>query len=342
MTNHLQLYHTIGGNENMNFADFEDLKILDVKDALCDYNKELLEYIEEDKDIFPLIRAFEELNISEHEKFKYAFNYQDIIGPKVYVGDFDISVFMNDYLTKDDNFNVLINPFYERLGYCLDDLSEISKSRDDFAGDVFKKYLSRLNKLYNWNGKDTKAFRAEMKQVSLFKKDCEFRLTYKISSADMKDKIEACRSPQDAFKLLLNTIRDKTINDFNLKSLKEHFEIELPGPKDKISYTYFLEDKLKFDRSSSSEFFAGKENISNLKQLCLYLALYVEIPIFGNIERFLNINGVSLKSPTSFINEYSSVSDKEIKYLLSNGLNKESLLFFLKRFAYTRQAYVKP
>jgi hypothetical protein len=258
------------------------------------------------------------------------------------VGDFDISNLFNNSLIKIESFNELIKPYYDRLKHCLNDLSQISKSRDDFAEDVFKKYLSRLEKLYCWNGTNLSAFRAEIKQVAHFKKDCEFRLTYKISNIDMQDKINACKSSQEAFKLIFETIKDKSINDFDIKSLQEHFEIELPGPKDKIGYTKFLEDKLSFDYKSSTKFFNGEENIPNLKQICLYLALYVEIPVFKNIERFLNINGVSLRGTATHINDYCSVRDKEVRYMLNNGFDRENILLYLKKFAYTKQRYKKP
>jgi hypothetical protein len=325
----------------MDFINFSELSILDLKDALFDYNNKLLIKIENNEDTTLLTRAFEESGVLHSEKFTYANTLKDIIGPKVFVGDFDISNLIHDALISIKGFNELIDPYYNKLKHCLDDLSTIAKSRDDFSEDVFKKYLSRLEKLYCWNGNDLKDFRAEIKQLTGFKRDCEFRLTYKISNIDMQDKINACKSSQEAFKLILDTIEDKTINDFDLVSLKEHFKIELPGPKDKMSYTKFLEDKLNFDRTSSTDFFNGKEAIPNLKQLCLYLALYVEIPVFDNIERFLNINGVSLKGAATFINEYCSVSDNDIKLVLSSGFDKENILLFLKRFAFTRQRYIK-
>ncbi len=325
----------------MNFTDFSELNILDLKDALFDYNKELLECIEDDTDITLLTRAFKESGVSNSEKYMYAIAYKDIIGPKVYVGSFDISNYINDVLTKSDAFNGLINPYYDKLKYCLDNLSEITKSRDDFANDVFKKYLSRLDKLYHWNGSDIKEFRAEIKNIVKFKRDCEFRLTYKISNIDIVDKINACKSSQDAFKLILETIENKSINDFDLETLKVHFEIELPKPREKLSYTKFLEYKLLFDYSSSTDYFNGKEIIPNLKQICLYLALYIEIPIFDNIERFLNVNGISLKWAATYINDYCSVSDKEIRYMLHNGFDKGNLLLYLRKWAFTKQRYIK-
>jgi hypothetical protein len=134
---------------------------------------------------------------------------------------------------------------------------------------------------------------------------------------------------------------DKSINDFDIKSLQEHFEIELPKPNKKLSYTKFLEEKLSFDYKSSTKYFNGEMTMPNLKQICLYLALYVEIPVFDNIERFLNVNGVSLKGIATHINDYCSVSDAEICYILNTGFDRTNILLYLSKWAFTKQRYIK-
>ena len=332
-----------------------DMDLIDFRDELIKYNIRIMNCIDNGEDYSILLKEFNELGVSSYKNYLPALYSLNIIGPKYYVDGIDITLIANEFLYEHNknNDNIVrlldsidkeIMPYYDKLNYALDYCKKVVKEDDeDEKKDIFSNYINVLNKLHTKTYPNKLRFRKDVKFITMLKKNCEFRLHFDISNLKTKtDDVKKIVKSNDKDKVftLLQKIVKSPINDFknpNTKEIEKYFDIELPSVNDKMSLNDFFKVDLGLDRTITSKYFKGDYITQNIKQFIFSIGLYIELPLEDYVEEFMRLNGYSMLSKYETINEYSDLYDREIMYLIRNGIDKDIVFHILNKFGAFRQ-----
>ena len=330
-----------------------DMDLIDFRDELIKHNIRVMNCIDNGEDYSILLKEFNELGIRSYKNYLPALYSLNIIGPKYYLDGKDITLITNEFLYEHnkDNYNIVrlldsidkeIMPYYNKLNYALDMSKKNVKSIDDEKKDIFSNYINMLNKLHTKTYPNKLRFRKDVKYITMLKKNCEFRLHFDISELETTEDVSIIMKSSDKDKVftLLQKLINSPINDFkkpDLKVWKDYFKVELPNKDDKISLNDFFKNDLGLDRTITSRYFKADYITQNIKQFIFSIGLYIELPLEDYIEEFMRLNGYSMLSKYETLNEYSDLYDREIMYLIRNGIDKDIVFHILNKFGAFRQ-----
>lgn len=326
----------------MDFTDITDVcTIEDMRYTLIKYNLELIRLIDNNDDYRPFLNGFKESGISNYKSFLPALYSLNVIGERYYIKDIDITLLMHEYIYSRKLSNKSLKKCFESIDeevMKLTDSMMYGLSNNLDPENVFTKYIKKLNELHTQTFNNRTDFIYCLKQVINLKRSCEFRLKFRISNLNSSEVIEILRADDKnvSFKLIDDILNNPVLNDYetvDMKHWKKYFEVYT----DNSSLSDFLTNDLEFGRTISSAFLSGKPIKTNIKQYIMNLALYIELPLFENVERFMRINGYSLNSTYETINEYSNLYDRDIKHLVESGIDRDVIFYILRKFGETRQ-----
>lgn len=330
---------------DFDFSDInEDTSITDFRYELLKYNYKFKELINNGQDYLPLIYNFRQSGISNYKNFTPALYSLNVIGPRYYIKNKDITLLMNEYWLNRGITDKDVLKCFESIENHVSKLTNELMYNTKFDIDpnnVFRKYKDKLDRLHKTNFDNVLDFRLAVKELTEVKRDCEFRLNFKISklNATQSHGLFDALTKEEAFKMIdklfLSNTEFKVPEEPNMNHWEKYFTVT----KDKSSLSSFLND-LGFNRGVYNKYFKGEYFGKNIKQSILNLSLYVELPTFEYNEQFFNLHGFSLDS-YDYINEYceltSKTTFKDIKFLIQSFIDKDVISWFLKRFSPTRQ-----
>ena len=303
---------------------------LDLREVLIEYNIEIYEAMLNNEPINNLVSDFKQSSIKQNPNYQQALNSLNLVN--IYNEDKNItlpflSALKRQNIDLEDVFKNEYNDFLKKLEYSLDKPE---------AQTDFNNYMKKLNDMYSKDFHYEVDFKDYVKTLTRLRKKVDFQINLDISKLKVRD----LKLDRDDFLTTHDAIYEivdeaKKIESFEILQLvNEDGETDKKNQK---SLTTFLKDILWFGVNNISNYFSNVPEKKDNKQFVLYLALYLCANEFESIERFMNLNGFSLRARYQQLHNFTHLKNAHINDCLSVGLSREVIYFYLKHFGRTRQ-----